>query len=234
MRDATIWSLHDVCPNSFHLAETIVRRLSAAGVHPLCILVIPSGDWAPGQLDTLRQWERDGHTLAGHGWSHRSPPPRTVHHRLHSAFFSRDAAEHLGRTNAEVYEIIELGSQWFRAAGLTAPTLYVPPAWAIGEFPLRAFSETPYRWVETLTGIYSVRANRFTRLPLVGFEADTPFRALALRVLNRLNRLIASATGRPMRVAIHPRDFELLLADDLARIVRGEHRIVPLAALDLR
>ena len=232
MRDTSIWSLHDVCPDSFDLAETIVERLSVAGVHPLCILIIPSGDWAPRQLDALRRWERDGHTLAGHGWSHRSAPPRTIHHRLHSFFFSRDAAEHLGRTNAELQEIIQLGARWFASVGLTAPALYVPPAWAIGELPLRSFSETPYRWVETLTGIYSVRAHRFTRLPLVGFEADTRFRARALRGLNGMNRLVARAAGRPIRIAIHPHDFELLLADDLAQLVRGAHRVVSLASLD--
>ena len=202
-------------------------------MHPLCILIIPSGEWAPDQLATLRQWQHDGHTLAGHGWSHRSPAPRTIYHRLHSALFSRDAAEHLGRTPAELREVIELGARWFAAAGLAPPALYVPPAWALGDLPLRSFGETTYRWVETLTGIYAVGAHRFIRLPLVGFEADTRFRALALRATNGLNRLLAGVTGRPLRVAVHPHDFELLLAGDLARIVDGPHRAVSLATLDL-
>ncbi len=231
MRATSIWSLHDVCADTFHLAETIVKRLSAAGVHPLCILIIPSGEWSAGQLNALRQWERDGHILAGHGWSHRSRPARTIHHRLHGLLFSRDAAEHLGRTSEEVREIVELSARWFASVGLTAPTLYVPPAWAIGDLPLGAFSQMPYQWVETLTGIYSVGANRFRRLPLLGFEADTRFRALVLRALNGFNRLVARATRRPIRVAVHPHDFDLLLAEDLAQLVREEHRVISLVSL---
>lgn len=234
MRLTSIWSLHDVSAGSFELAETIVNRLSAAGVHPLCILIIPSGDWGARQLETLHRWEREGHTLAGHGWSHRSAPPRTIHHRLHSFFFSRDAAEHLGRTHDEVREIVTRSAQWFTSVGLAAPALYVPPAWALGDLPLRSFDQTPFSWVETLTGVYSVRANRFTRLPLVGFEADTRFRAFVLRVLNGMNRFVARATRRPIRVAVHPHDFDLLLSRDLGHLAREEHHVVSLAALDLR
>jgi hypothetical protein len=147
-------------------------------------------------------------------------------------FFSRDVAEHLGKTEPQVREIVERGARWFTEAGLGPPTVYVPPAWAMGELPLRAFGETNYRWVETLTGIYSVRGKRFHRLPLVGFEADTAARARALGGLNRINHLLATATGRSLRVAIHPRDFDLLLARDLERMIDGQNEVVTLATLD--
>lgn len=232
MNHGSIWSLHDVSPDSIGAADAILRRLSAAKLHPICILIIPSGRWSDAQLNLLHDWEVLGHTLAVHGWSHRSTAPRTVHHRLHSMFFSRDVAEHLGKTEPQVREIVERGARWFAEAGLRAPTVYVPPAWAIGEFPSRAFGGTSYRWVETLTGIYSVRGKRFHRLPLVGFEADTAARATALKGVNRVNHLLATATGRPLRVAIHPRDFDLLLARDLERMIDGQHEVVTLGTLD--
>jgi uncharacterized protein len=232
MNHGTIWSLHDVSPGSIDAAGALLRRLSAAKLHPVCVLIIPSGDWSVSQLEVLREWEARGYTLAAHGWSHRSTAPRTLHHRLHSMFFSRDVAEHLGKTERQVRDIVERGAGWFTEAGLEPPTLYVPPAWAIGALPLRAFAETGYRWVETLTGIYSVRGSRFHRLPLVGFEADSPARATALTGLNRINRLLATATGRPLRVAVHPRDFDLLLARDLERLIDGPHEAFSLATLD--
>jgi predicted deacetylase len=104
--------------------------------------------------------------------------------------------------------------------------MYVPPAWALGPVTLDAFDGTAYRWVETLTGIYSVHAKRFVRLPLVGFEADKATRAHALRALNLANTALAAATRRPLRIAIHPDDFGLRLADDLAARIVGPHRVV--------
>jgi predicted deacetylase len=223
---AGIWSVHDVTPASFERVARVVRRLSDAHIHPLTILVIPSGRWTNAQIDTLRAWERDGHLLAAHGWSHRSRTPRTAYHRLHSYLFSRDVAEHLGSTRAECVEIISRGARWFADLGLAPPSMYVPPAWALGPISLDAFDETAYRWVETLTGIYSVRAKRFVRLPVVGFEADTATRAYALRALNLVNTRLAAITRRPLRIAIHPDDFDLRLADDLAARIVASHRVV--------
>lgn len=226
MNVAGIWSIHDVTPASFERVARLVRRLSDADIHPLTILIIPAGHWTDAQIETLRAWEVDGHLLAAHGWSHRSRTPRTAYHRLHSCLFSRDVAEHLGSTRAECVEIISRGSQWFTHLGLAPPSMYVPPAWALGPISLDAFDETAYRWVETLTGIYSVRTKRFVRLPLVGFEADTAPRACALRALNLVNTGLAAVTRRPLRIAIHPDDFGLRLADDLAARIAGPHRVV--------
>jgi predicted deacetylase len=226
VKAAGIWSIHDVTPASLDRVAGIVRRLSDAHIHPLIILIIPSGCWTNAQIETLRAWERDGHLLAAHGWSHRSRTPRTVYHRLHSYLFSRDVAEHLGSTRAECAEVISRGAQWFTDLGLAPPAMYVPPAWALGPVTLDAFDGTAYRWVETLTGIYSVHAKRFVRLPLVGFEADKATRAHALRALNLANTALAAATRRPLRIAIHPDDFGLRLADDLAARIVGPHRVV--------
>ena len=74
--------------------------------------------------------------------------------------------------------------------------------------------DLPFRYYETLSGTYDAEENRFARTPLLGFEADTRFRAVSLRLFNLVNRGIARLRGS-VRIAIHPRDFELLLASDL-------------------
>lgn len=227
----SIWSLHDVGPATMESSTELIDRLSAAGVHPVCILVVPCGDWTPSQIATLHAWQAAGHVLAAHGWTHTSLQPHTLHHRAHSLVFSRDAAEHLGRTGAEVRQIVEAGPRWFRAVGLEPPTLYVPPAWAMGNYALSQFEETPFDWVETLTGIYDVRARRMRRLPLVGFEADTAVRAGTLRALNACNQLMSRLTRRPLRIAIHPNDLRLRLSDDVLRLLTRRHTVAPLSSI---
>ncbi len=74
------------------------------------------------------------------------------------------------------------------------------------------------------------RASRtFTRLPLLGFEADTASRAHAVRASNALALTLARRVG-VARLAIHPNDFELRLAADLERLLGAGHRAVDLDA----
>jgi hypothetical protein len=46
----------------------------------------------------------------------------------------------------------------------------------------------------------------------MGFEADTPFRAAALTLINGLNSAIAERLQRPLRFGIHPYDLEYRLS----------------------
>ncbi len=217
-----IWSVHDVTPASIGRVDEIIELLSSvAGAQRICILIVPDGSWTDADVATLRGWEGRGYLLGAHGWSHRSLRPRGIYHRLHSLLFSRDVAEHLGRSTAELREIVARGQRWFDDAGLAPPALYVPPAWVLGALPLSAFHDTSMRWIETLTGIYDARRRRFHRLPLVGFEADTWLRAASLRCSNAINLALASTLRRPLRVAVHPDDLDLLLARDLRSMIAG-------------
>ena len=216
-----LYSVHDVASETMSQVEGIVTRLERRGVRPLVLLVVPGGPWSEPHLGQLRAWQDAGHVLAAHGWTHRCAAPRGFYHRLHSAVLSRDAAEHLGLAHDAALDLIQRSHAWFAGAGLRPPKLYVPPAWALGAVRLADFESTPFRWVECLAGLYEVRTRRMHRLPLTGFEADTASRALGLRAWNALNLRFSSALGRPVRVAIHPRDFELRLARDLARRVES-------------
>ena len=61
-------------------------------------------------------------------------------------------------------------------------------------------------------------------MPLLGFEADTAFRAWSLNLFNRINFVTALTTGRPLRVSIHPQDLQLRLGEQVLPWVRRLER----------
>jgi predicted deacetylase len=119
---------------------------------------------------------------------------------------------------------------WFDEHSLPAPSLYVPPAWAMGSIPRAGLEGLGFRYFETLTGIYDAERREMHRLPLFGFEADTRFRALSLRLFNAANRIMGRYAGT-VRLGIHPQDFELELAADLKRCLAEGNRTTSVEAL---
>ena len=108
--------------------------------------------------------------------------------------------------------------------GLTPGPLYVPPAWALGAVNKRRLAALPFRYYETLGGLYDARDQRFQPMPLLGFEADTTLRAWSLNLFNRGNYLAALASGRTLRVSIHPQDLQLRLGAQVLPWVRRLER----------
>ena len=215
-------SIHDVMPSTLGRVDQLVAVARQHEIRKLTLLVVPGCDWSDREVDRLRHWQATGYRLAGHGWHHRCQQIRGLRHRLHSWFLSRDVAEHLSATPDEVVELIQRCRAWFDQRDLDPPALYVPPAWALGRVSRQRLQSIPFRMVETLSGILDVRRNVRLRIPLVGFEADTWTRQLALRGGNELNRLAASRLGRPLRLSLHPHDLHLRMAADarslLARV----------------
>lgn len=84
----------------------------------------------------------------------------------------------------------------------------------MGGLSRETLARLPFRYYEYLSGVYDSLARRWHRLPLLGYEADTPWRVLPLRLWNRLSRILAYKTG-VIRIAIHPFDWKLRLARDL-------------------
>ena len=216
---AALFSIHDVMPSTLDATEQIAARLSAAGIGKITLLVVPGTGWDDATLNRLRGLHDQGADLAGHGWRHRVERIRDLRHWLHSVFISRDVAEHLALDRGGVVKLMQDCYDWFVASGLPAPALYVPPAWAMGRARRDDLDILPYHRFETLYGIYDSDSRRFQRSPMIGFEADTPFRAFACRLWNRLNLGSAKA---PLRFSIHPGDPDLLLGDDLDRLIRQD------------
>ncbi|MDX1674160.1 MAG: polysaccharide deacetylase family protein [Longimicrobiales bacterium] len=231
MTRRAIVTLHDVAPATLEACLEVLHVLDGKGVDPVTLLVVPGTGWSGSRLDVLRTLA-ERHPLAGHGWSHRAPPPTTTYHRVHGAVLSRAEGEHLSRDRTELLGRVQRCAHWFEQVGLGTPDTYVPPAWALGRLTRSDLRALPFRYWETLTGIRDARTGTFRVLPLVGYQADTRLRAWGLRGLNAFNRAVAVGTRRPLRIAIHPQDLRLRLADELLRLLDGEweYLAVPHAA----
>lgn len=223
---AGLVSIHDVMPETRERVADLLERLAAVPPEHVTLLVVPGKAWRDEDLDWLRDLAARGYPLAGHGWRHRCDPPKSLHHRLHSALISRDVAEHLSLDATGIAALVRDCHRWFVEHGLTPSPLYVPPAWALGAIDRRALAALPFRYFETLGGVYDARERRFHRLPLVGFEADNTWRAASLTVFNQWNLGLARAFGRPLRVSIHPGDLSLKLGGQVlpwvGRLARTE------------
>lgn len=212
-------SIHDVMPEKIDRIRSIFDRLVVAGLTPVTLLVVPGRDWAPESLAALRGMVDAGAELAGHGWIHEVTRIRGPKHALHSALISRRAGEHLALSRFGILRLMLRNRAWFDAHDLPAPTLYVPPAWAMGPVSRPLLQRLPFERYETTGGVYDARADRYHRLPMAGFETDTAFRATVVRPFNALNRVWARRTSKPLRLGIHPDDFDLRLADDLEAMI---------------
>jgi len=230
-RPRLLVSIHDVMPSTLDRVERIFARLNPAGLSPVTLLVVPGTGWRDAHLDRLRAMLGAGAELAGHGWTHEVRQVRGIKHRLHSALISRRAGEHLALPPRRILRLMLENHRWFARHGLPEPRLYVPPAWAMGPIPRRLLDRLPFEFYETLAGVYSANDRLFHRLPMAGFEADTAFRAVTVGAFNRLNRAWARAGGRPLRLGIHPDDFELKLADDLQAMLETGGMTLSYAAL---
>ena len=188
------------------------------------MLVVPGRDWTARQIAVLGRWQRDGHELVGHGWHHRAAATRGWRHRLHSLLISRGVAEHLAHDANGIEALIVECHAWFVDNGLGAPDLYVPPAWAMGSISKQRLQDLPFLHYEVLLGIIDAASGRFNLLPLVGFEADTIWRALLLRLSNAVNVSVARHFGFPLRIAIHPHDLSLHMAEDLVALIARARR----------
>ncbi len=214
-------------PATLDRVQRILGLLDEARVPPPTLLVVPGEDWTPEALRVLRELTERGHPLAGHGWSHKSiPGPRTLYHRLHGIIISRNEAEHLSRPAEEVADLIRRCHDWFPSVDLPAPDLYVPPTWALGTLRKIDLEALPFRWYEILRGFVEGRTGRVRWLPLAGFEADTNFRKVSVRLWNSVNVALAKHVRGPLRISIHPNDLDLFLRADLKKMIRGPWRFI--------
>jgi hypothetical protein len=122
--------------------------------------------------------------------------------------------------------LIQRCFDWFPGVDLPAPKLYVPPAWAMGSLRISHLRHLPFVWYEILRGFVEGSTGRLRWLPLAGFEADTTFRRVSVRLWNGANVVLAKRVRGPLRISIHPDDLDLLLGADLKRMVLGPWRFI--------
>ena len=208
-------SVHDVMPETRHKVEWILQRLEAVPPDAIALLIVPGRPWTPDDLNWLRNLSAKGYTMIGHGWHHECDQPRGLAHRLHSRLISNRAAEHLSLTGKGITRLMCNCHTWLAGLGLGPVDTYIPPAWALGPISYDNLGFTPFRYVETLSGLYDTRSGRWRFLPVAGFEADRAWRAITMRPVNRFNRWLALRSQRPLRIAIHPQDWQYPLANQL-------------------
>ncbi|WP_455211514.1 polysaccharide deacetylase family protein [Kaarinaea lacus] len=209
-------SIHDVMPDTLHKVDRILDTLRQHDINNATLLVVPGKSWQEKDIDQLRQYAQQGYELAGHGWQHQVTQYGGLIHRLHGLIISRNVAEHLALDSAGISQLIERCYQWFIKYNLPAPSLYVPPAWAMGGISRSRLRRLPFRYYEYFSGIYDSKLNCFERIPMVGYEADAWYRVPFVALWNSLNFKGAQHQQR-LRFSIHPNDFELFLRKSLAR-----------------
>jgi predicted deacetylase len=219
-------SIHDLMPETLDRVERIIEKFQDRRILPAALLVVPGKPWKDRELDKIHQWVGQGFTLIAHGWHHWGPPQSFRHH-LHSLIISRQEAEHLSKSKEEVMAIMQRSHDWFVHQGFPEPEVYIPPTWALGCLEPSDLKSLPYRCIETLFGYWKVPAEdselpEFVRLPVTGFLADTLDRAVFSRIWNRIHVRKARRQNVPLRISIHPDDFELRIADQLENILSGD------------
>lgn len=215
-------SLHDVMPETLGPTAAVLAALERRRLGPVMLLVVPGRNWKAPDLRRLRRWQAAGHGLAAHGWDHRAARVVGLRHRVHAALLSRHAAQHLALDAGGIEAVMRASHDWFEGRDLRPPRLYVPPAWALGPLPRARLTALPYRWVETLGGVHDVVTGRVDRTPVMGFEADTFPRALALTAGNAVARRC-----RRVRLAIHPGDPQRRLRRALWRCLDAIEEALP-------
>ena len=212
-------SIHDVMPRTLHNVQEILTLLNARRLHPVMLLVVPGTGWSDDDLCQLQQLQQRGCLLAGHGWYHHVKHIKGFKHTLHSRLISRNVAEHLALDSNGIVTLMQRCHQWFVDRQLNISELYVPPAWAMGAVKCRTLNQVPFSQFEYFGGVYDNKRSVYRRLPMVGFEADTDWRAFFVKRWNTFNLQRARRQQTPLRIAIHPHDLTLKLADELKILI---------------
>ena len=213
-------NVHDVMPETLPEVRPIVEAVERNGRGPATLLVVPGREWRASQLDELRRWRERGHELAGHGWTHRSPRFRGLWRRLNGPSVSDEAAEHLGLDGPGIVDLLRRCRRWFDHHELGRPSLYVPPAWAMGRVRRLDIRGAGFRFFEYAGGFYDARIGVYQRVPRLRFAADSALQEMMLRGWNR-HAIASSRRYGWLRVAIHPRDPARRLGDALAGLLDG-------------
>jgi len=208
-------SIHDVSPQNLDDIKNIIDALKCQfNINKICILVIPGLDWKFHQIKKLKALQKNGIEIAAHGWKHEAPMKKSFYHKIHSLIISANCAEHLSKNGQDIIKIVRRSYGWFVRNGFKNPKLYVPPGWALGKVTKEELYQFNFTHFECTTGM--VHKQKYSFLPLLGFEENTLFGALLRRFFNSLNFILAHFTGT-IRIAIHPNDFNLYLKKDLEK-----------------
>lgn len=112
-------SVHDIMPETLPRLKEMVGFFDRLNIKNVYLLIVPDRQWEPVGISYIRSLNQRGYHLAGHGWQHECLGKKKAYHRIHAAFFSRNAAEHLSCKTCEgVTKLICRCYFWFEKSGL--------------------------------------------------------------------------------------------------------------------
>lgn len=212
-----IVSIHDLMPSTLPDVAGLLERIESKGWSGIDLLVVPGLPWKREEMEQLKVWESHGHRIVPHGWFHRVGQIRGIRHRIHSLLISRNVAEHLSLAPGEVGSFIQRSRDQLIHWGFSAPELYVPPAWAVGDISSAELNALSVQWIEVVGGFISTRGAPMERSALLGYEADTLLREFVLKIWNSLNWRRFQKGKVRLRMGIHPQDAQLRMASQLEK-----------------
>ncbi len=208
MKGALAVALHDVEPRSFHRCREIRAWLQARGVSRLTLLVIPAaelhpiGPRSPGLISWLRGRVAGGDSIGQHGLSHRASTRATWPRSVIAGWQGGRAAEFPGLDAAETRQRVDVGLRLLREVELD-PLGFVAPGYAYTR-ALRQTLPDRFRWFADLRGVVTRSHGRVAGTALCLGSSTSLKRAVSPTVV----RAAARASGRIMRIDVHPADFD--------------------------
>jgi len=215
-----IVSLHDVMPETLPRCREIVKKLQGWGWPPIQLLIVPGRAWDREGLNQIAEWQAVGHELVAHGWFHEIKRFRNLGHRFHSIFISANVAEHLEHDTEGIVSLMHQSSQWFVRHGFGRPEHYVPPAWALGKVPPGDLCQLPYQTVEIIRGYLHTGTASLEPMGLLGFEVRSCIKTWFIRQWNKRQLARGQRIGQPVRISLHPYDFDLNLKHEAIELLK--------------
>ncbi|HZT35928.1 MAG TPA: DUF2334 domain-containing protein [Nitrososphaera sp.] len=123
-------------------------------------------------------------------------------------------------TFEEAMDHLKAGLAMFSKAGLST-NVFIPPTWAVNKYTIDALNRSGFSVVETDEEILLLSKNTRLHCSILNWDRGSKqFNALAVDINRRAFREKILGKSQMVRLAIHPKDDERALADQV-EIIRG-------------
>lgn len=211
MSGRVVVSVHDVAPSTSTLVEELVELVEDHGL--IATLLVVPGPWNGQQLksdDEFGRWltrcAENGHEISLHGWEHSEPDDAGLTLRTFVArVIARGCAEFAGLTRDVARSRLIQGREALRAAGHDVAG-FTPPGWLASRPARDAVAALGFAYSTSQRAVFDHRSGVVHRIPAFCQRPNSSVTALGSALVRRavVSRV---ATGRDVRIALHPQDL---------------------------